>query len=242
MGFYGNATLDGKTILQFDKIYPNKKTLDENCATDGVSLGRYVLVDYQYNNEDNNVNWEIDKNNGATENFNTTVWVKSYNEQNKLYYLLVARLSARIPEVEMIVNAPSQEGQKPTLDKIGEFNYKLTTNAVWGIKKAIEINTDAGGISDSAEWVPSSSQKKYGENNTVQNDTYQLSLKLPAIGKNLQNVQSAIAAMNSNWNNKNAEMDALIGTNSDTSANTIKGCLNIIKDWVNEPDLLQTEF
>ena len=242
MGFYGNATLDGKTILQFDKIYPNKKTLDEKCASDGIAPGRYVLIDYQYNVENSDENWQIDINNGATENFDSTIWMKNFNEQGRLYYLMVARLSARIPEIKMIVNAPSQEGQKPTLEKTGEFNYKLTTNAIWGIKEDIKINTTTENATDSAKWIQSSSQKKYGEDNITRNDTYQLSLNLPTIGTNLQKVESAITTMNNNWTVKNTELNNLIGFDSDTSPNTIKGCINIIKDWVNEPDLLQTEF
>lgn len=242
MGFYGNATLDGKTILQLDKIYPNKKTLDEKGANDGIAPGRYVLVDYQYNVENSDENWQIDINNGATESFDSTIWMKSFNEQGRLYYLMVARLSAKMPEVKMIVNAPSQEGQKPTLEKTGEFDYKLTTNAIWGIKEDIKINTTTENATDSAKWIQSSSQKKYGEDNITRNDTYQLSLNLPTVGTNLQRVESAITTMNNNWTAKNTELNNLIGFDSDTSTNTIKGCINIIKDWVNEPDLLQTEF
>ena len=89
--------------------------LDEKCISDGVAPGRYVLVDYQYNVENSDDNWQIDVNNGATESFNSTIWMKSFNKQGRLYYLLVARLSAKMPEVKMIINATSQEVQKTTL-------------------------------------------------------------------------------------------------------------------------------
>ena len=46
MGFYGNITNTSKTNFVFDKIYTNRKAMDENIATDGVFIGRYVLVEY----------------------------------------------------------------------------------------------------------------------------------------------------------------------------------------------------
>ena len=46
MGFYGNITNINKTTFQFDKIYPNRKKMDDACAGDGVFIGRYALVDY----------------------------------------------------------------------------------------------------------------------------------------------------------------------------------------------------
>lgn len=46
MGFYGNITNVNKSTFQFDKIYPNRKEMDDACAADGVFIGRYVLVDY----------------------------------------------------------------------------------------------------------------------------------------------------------------------------------------------------
>lgn len=49
MSFYGNISNAGKTNLTFDKIYPNRKTMDEKAATDGVFIGRFVLVEYDDN-------------------------------------------------------------------------------------------------------------------------------------------------------------------------------------------------
>lgn len=46
MGFYGNITNTSKTTFTFDKIYNNRLQMDNNCASDGVFLGRYVLVEY----------------------------------------------------------------------------------------------------------------------------------------------------------------------------------------------------
>ena len=46
MGFYGNITNNAKTTFSFDKIYPNRNEADLGCASDGVMVGRYVLIEY----------------------------------------------------------------------------------------------------------------------------------------------------------------------------------------------------
>ena len=46
MGFYGNITNTSKTQFQFDKVYPNRYSMDTSKATDGIYAGRYVLVEY----------------------------------------------------------------------------------------------------------------------------------------------------------------------------------------------------
>lgn len=46
MGFYGNITNTSKTQFQFDRIYPNRLTMENLMSTDNVYFGRYVLVEY----------------------------------------------------------------------------------------------------------------------------------------------------------------------------------------------------
>lgn len=46
MGFYGNITNVNKSTFQFDRVYPNKATMEQFCSNDDVYIGRYVLVDY----------------------------------------------------------------------------------------------------------------------------------------------------------------------------------------------------
>lgn len=50
MGFYGNITNTNKTQFTFDKSYPNRKTMEARLASDGVYLGRYVLIEYDLSN------------------------------------------------------------------------------------------------------------------------------------------------------------------------------------------------
>lgn len=45
-GFYGSITKYEKSAFKFDKIYPNRKAMAAGAATDGVFIGRYVLIDY----------------------------------------------------------------------------------------------------------------------------------------------------------------------------------------------------
>jgi len=46
MGFYGNITNTSRTQFQFDKTYPNRKVMDTFAKSDGIYVGRYVLVEY----------------------------------------------------------------------------------------------------------------------------------------------------------------------------------------------------
>lgn len=49
MGFYGNITNVANTTFQFDKIYPNRLDMEAHCNSDGIMVGRYVLVEYDTN-------------------------------------------------------------------------------------------------------------------------------------------------------------------------------------------------
>ena len=46
MGFYGHITNVQRTSMTFDRIYPNRFTMDEKASNDGVYAGRYVLIEY----------------------------------------------------------------------------------------------------------------------------------------------------------------------------------------------------
>ena len=45
-GFYGNISNVSKTQMQIDKIYKNRKDMDDAAHIDNVAIGRYVLVEY----------------------------------------------------------------------------------------------------------------------------------------------------------------------------------------------------
>lgn len=48
MGFYGNATNTSRIHFQFDKIYPNRYSMDSNMVNDGIYPGRFILISYDY--------------------------------------------------------------------------------------------------------------------------------------------------------------------------------------------------
>lgn len=52
MGFYGNITNTSRTQFSFDRIYSSRKAMDAAAASDGVFIGRYVLVEYEINSND----------------------------------------------------------------------------------------------------------------------------------------------------------------------------------------------
>ena len=72
MGFYGNISNTSKTNFSFDLIYNSRVQMEDAMETDGVFLGRYVLIQYDappvqayYNNNDG---WMY---NSPTFNYNT---------------------------------------------------------------------------------------------------------------------------------------------------------------------------
>lgn len=46
MAFYGRVTNESKTSMTFDRVYPNRATMDASAKNDGVFSGRFVLVEY----------------------------------------------------------------------------------------------------------------------------------------------------------------------------------------------------
>lgn len=46
MSFYGNITNVNKTQFSFDRIYHNRKEMEDKMSEDSIYLGRYVLVEY----------------------------------------------------------------------------------------------------------------------------------------------------------------------------------------------------
>ena len=111
--FYGNI-ISHTPRFSFDiaKTYPNRATMEEDSLTDGVNFTQYVLVDYnidkngQYNESNYSKNLSKDQEvygliNGSSKdflvNYNQTVWQKSYDQDNNLYYRAIDRLHATLP-------------------------------------------------------------------------------------------------------------------------------------------------
>lgn len=52
MGFYGNITNVAGTQFQFDRIYPNRWTMESKKVEDGIYAGRFVLIEYDSSVDD----------------------------------------------------------------------------------------------------------------------------------------------------------------------------------------------
>lgn len=108
MSLYGNVSARPQFI--YDKYYPNRKALDEAAATDDVFIGRYVLIDYEFNTDNN---YLIDKNaNKLIDNLSNdqTVWQKVWKDKQP-QYILAARLNAAEPELVLRPLAPGDNKQ-----------------------------------------------------------------------------------------------------------------------------------
>lgn len=89
MSFYGDPTI--KNLLQFDKIYPSRKDMDDAIANnndDGVFLNRFVFVKYDENNYDSC----RQKDAGYGNTYDRTLWKKVSNEE-AVKYELIANLN-----------------------------------------------------------------------------------------------------------------------------------------------------
>lgn len=61
MSFYGNPKRVNSSPFIFDRIYPNRKTMETHCADDNIYVGRYVLVKYTTKFEDaGNINSKLE--------------------------------------------------------------------------------------------------------------------------------------------------------------------------------------
>ena len=85
MGFYGNITNTSKTQFQFDRIYPNRATMENKKNIDNIYAGRFVLIEYDKNIEVEGFNRAWEKSEGGKSVFyssNTFENVTRYNKNN----------------------------------------------------------------------------------------------------------------------------------------------------------------
>ena len=136
MSFYGNIKRVNSSPYVFDKIYANRKEMDNAAAEDGIYIGRYVLVKYTYDsinktyfdkyqlNENNekviNDNYSSNANEDIAQygdTFDATVWQKIYtNVTNETgtaeKYILIAELNAAVPRMEIEPVPPKYEEEE----------------------------------------------------------------------------------------------------------------------------------
>lgn len=126
MGFYGNITNTSKTNFVFDKIYTNRKAMDDaqrkkdpntgQTVGDGVFIGRYVLVEYGEITEDS--------------------FIKAYGPQEDGYY----HIANNNEEATRILYTNEPIPSQDNYIKKGQIIYVL---GIGGIYKFLECN---GGV------------------------------------------------------------------------------------------------
>lgn len=152
MSFYGNTKRIGSQSFQFDRVYPNRKAMDDALnfvsnnqgGGDGVYPGRYVLVEYgerftQENGErkqlesySNNYNTDLEEYGNV---YDSTVWQKVFTKNtdnvNTEKYIMVAELNALAPRLTLTLDEtktlkPVEEGQEEIDDLYyGDENFVL---------------------------------------------------------------------------------------------------------------------
>lgn len=137
MGFYSKRV--GYIPLEIDKIYTSKKEMDENFSTDGVFIGRFVLIDYgdPYIDLDNyNTNAQKDDNSISVsspeeivnECYDNTIWQKT-----KDGYVQVAHLNAQIPAFTYTLADPGYFDSAATdyAERVGTRLYNIKVARPW---------------------------------------------------------------------------------------------------------------
>lgn len=150
MGFYGNVTNTNRTQFVFDRVYSNRKEMDDNAKTDGVFVGRYVLVDYDssvpeevenpievMDSEIYAENFNIDKvayPGGIGRGWDSTVWQKVY-ANNVYQYVMIAELNSVVPTFGIKIDAPTINPVSPHFDEdITNIYYPLHVQPSWGFR------------------------------------------------------------------------------------------------------------
>lgn len=157
-GFYGNITDTSQKIFQFDRIFPNRKTMDEAAAAgaDGIFTGHFVLVKYNSNGNyvlqdgrhDNEYseNYLIDQEKYGEEfdirGYDATVWQKIYsNGVNK--FISIATLNGLMPTIELNMIEPTSSPGEINFNNTSEYGYyEVDIPSRWGfrIKEADDPN------------------------------------------------------------------------------------------------------
>lgn len=143
--FYGNLKNNSRASFIFDKVYPNRKAMEDAKESDGVWVNRYVLIAYNYSITDdippvvtdtsqwgfgsydtNNDNYYRLENKEFKQNrtidmtyynsqYDKTVWMKIYSN-NEEKYIQVGSLNAAAPAFDLLIDAPGEENGKPHFD------------------------------------------------------------------------------------------------------------------------------
>ena len=139
MSFYGDIKRIRSSPYVFDKYYPNRATMESNCATDNVYIGTYVLVKYTCQNNFNPI--EIKSSNEYSPN---TYYIKkengtyelcsdsSYNQSMTYYQLNNTDYINKYEKDESLTDGKKVTDEYETNVQIDKEKYSDTFDAtVW---------------------------------------------------------------------------------------------------------------
>lgn len=134
MSLYGNVKRVGTSQFQFDREYKSRVEMEQQCSTDGVYIGRYVLINYGENgiryekklaNDGGDMTFEqngqlyyfVQQTQEYTTSMNedlaafgavydSTVWQKIYTLTEGEKYIMIAELNSNAPKLELEINEP----------------------------------------------------------------------------------------------------------------------------------------
>ena len=164
MSLYGQVKRVPTNTFQFDRVYPNRKAMETASNTDGVYIGRYVLVEYgiRYEQDSNSSDPNaIQETQEYRENrlidqgefhgtYDSTVWQKIYAGTQGEKYIMIAELNALAPQIDSHIVNPleySRAGEQDATEDIfyvikQEVNGKQVPVAAVPITKIKETMVD----------------------------------------------------------------------------------------------------
>lgn len=121
--------------FQFDRIYPNRKTMEEKRNKDGVFIGRYVLIEYNDENSGEYTNNSgIDLTN-YEKTYDSTIWQKIYDkEDNEEKYVQIASLDTPLPGIKTETVSPGTEPSVDIIYTTSPETYKFSLPTAWGFE------------------------------------------------------------------------------------------------------------
>lgn len=162
MGFYGKVTNVNNTSFSFDKVYPNKFTMMNKCAEDGVFVGRFVLVEYDNDPVvyckrlykkgieeclyfDSNLSEQtkaifVEKNTLVSGPYDVyhgeLVYIVQYTTQGEPYYVFYVCTGKATDDKQTAIFQPLGAGNNYSNDKY-TYNYSIDTGA-YGLSKGFD--------------------------------------------------------------------------------------------------------
>lgn len=125
-------------ILAGNHFYPDGSTNDSDEFWQAVVIGStvtWMTVSSDSYGDTYNANFNIDKKNyGTQRGYDSTVWVKTY-QQNRDTYVMVAELNTMVPIFDVGADAPTAVPRVPHYDpESTNIYYKLHVQSPWGFR------------------------------------------------------------------------------------------------------------